>query len=63
MNRLNGMTAPNSQTLVSGITYGPANQVLQLNAASFTEVRSYDANLQLIELTSGANVHYQRPHC
>jgi RHS repeat-associated protein len=54
MNRLNGMTGPNSQTLVGSVNYGAANQVLQLNAASFTETRTYNANLQLASLVSGA---------
>ncbi|MBV9266851.1 MAG: glucosaminidase domain-containing protein [Acidobacteriaceae bacterium] len=59
MYRLNTMTGPNSQTLVSGVSYGPANQMLQLNAAAFTETRSYNANLQMTELVSGANVHFK----
>jgi RHS repeat-associated protein len=59
MNRIAGMTGPGSQTLVSSVTYGPANQMLQLNASSFTETRTYNANLQLTELVSGANVHFK----
>jgi hypothetical protein len=35
MYRLNTMTGPNNQTLVSGVSYGPANQMLQLSAAAF----------------------------
>ena len=31
MNRASGMTGPNSQTLVSSVSYNPANQILQLN--------------------------------
>lgn len=54
MNRLNGMTEPNNQTLVSSVSYGAANQLLQLNAASFTEARTYNANLQLTSLASGS---------
>jgi RHS repeat-associated protein len=57
MNRLNGMTGPSNQTLVRSVSYGPANQVLQLNASSFTETRTYNANLQLTSLVSGA-YHY-----
>lgn len=57
MNRLSGMTGPNSQILVSSVSYGAPNQMLQMNAASFTETRSYNANLQLTELVSGANIH------
>jgi hypothetical protein len=58
MNRLSGMTGPNNQTPVNCVSYGPADQILQLNAASFTETRSYNANLQLTELVSGA-YHYK----
>lgn len=46
MNRLNGMTGPNNQTLVSSVSYGAANQVLQLTASTFTETRTYNANLE-----------------
>lgn len=53
MNRLNAMTA-NSQTLVSNVSYGPANQMLQLNWIGFTETRTYNSNLQLTELVSGS---------
>jgi RHS repeat-associated protein len=58
MNRLSGMTGPNNQALVSSVSYGPANNILQLSAASFTETRTYNANLQLTELVSGA-YHYR----
>ncbi len=58
MGRFNTMTGPNNQTLVSSISYGPANQMLQMNASAFTETRSYNANLQLMELVSGA-YHYK----
>ncbi len=57
INRLNGMTGPNSQTPVSGVTYGAASQVSQLNAASFTETSTYNANPQLGSLVSGP-YHY-----
>jgi YD repeat-containing protein len=40
MNRIAGMTRPNNQTLVSRVSYNPANQILQLNAAAFTETRT-----------------------
>jgi YD repeat-containing protein len=54
MNRISGMTGPNNQMLVSSVTYNPANQILQLNAAAFSETRTYNANLQLTELVSGS---------
>lgn len=44
MKRLNGMTDANNNALVSGVTYNAANQMLQLNAASFTETRVYNVN-------------------
>ncbi len=59
MERLTGMTDSINTTWVSNASYGAANQLLKLNATSFTETRAYNANLELTELTSGANVHYR----
>ena len=58
MNRLNVMTGPTAR-LVNGVTYGPAGELLQLNANAFTETRTYNANLQLTELVSGTSVHFK----
>ena len=58
LGRLNTMTGSNNQSLVSSVSYGPANQLLQLNTSAFTETRSYNSNLQLTELASGA-YHYK----
>ena len=51
------LSGPNNQTLVNSVSYGYAGEMLQMNAASFTETRTYNANLQLTELISGANLH------
>jgi YD repeat-containing protein len=58
MNRLSALTGPGNQSLVSSVTYNPANQILQLNAGAFSETRTYNANLQLTELVSGS-YHYK----
>lgn len=57
MGRLSTMTDQNNSTLVSAATYGPANELLQMNTSTFSETRSYNVNLQLTELISGATVH------
>jgi hypothetical protein len=58
MNRLSTMTGPGNQSLVSSVTYNPANQIPQLNAAAFSETRTYNAHLQLTELVS-SSYHYK----
>ena len=58
MGRLSGLSDGNTNW-VSGVTYGPANEMLQLVASTFTENRTYNADLELTELTSGSNVHYK----
>ena len=57
--RPNHMSGPNGQTLVNSVSYGYGNEMLQLNAAAFTETRTYNANLQMTELVSGASVHFK----
>ncbi len=54
MGRLNTMTDQNNNTLVSGVTYSPANQILSLATSTFTETSTYNANLQLQTLVSGS---------
>ena len=54
MGRLNTMTDQNNNTLVSGVTYSPANQILSLATSTFTETSTYNANLQLATLVSGS---------
>ena len=54
MGRLNTMTDQNNNTLVSGVTYSPANQILSLATSTFTETSTYNANLQLTTLVSGS---------
>ncbi len=58
MERLNKLS--DKATLwVSSVTYGPANEMQQMVTPTFTETRNYNANLELVELTSGANLHYK----
>jgi RHS repeat-associated protein len=54
MGRLNTLTDQNNNTLVSGVTYSPANQILSLATSTFTETSTYNANLQLATLVSGS---------
>ncbi len=54
MYRLNTMTDQNNNTLVSGVTYSPANQILSLTTSTFTETSTYNTNLQLATLVSGS---------
>ena len=54
MDRLNTMTDQNSNILVSGVTYSPANQILSLVTSTFTETSTYNVNLQLKELVTGS---------
>src|SRR5271170_2995808 len=54
MYRLNTLTDQNNNTLVSGVTYSPANQILSLATSTFTETSTYNANLQLATLVSGS---------
>lgn len=61
MGRLNTMTdSVNTATLISGVTYGVANEVQAITGSFFTETRSYNSLFQLAQITvSGAlNVQY-----
>ena len=55
MGRLTNMT-DQQVNFVSSVTYGPADEMLQMVASGFNETRSYNANLQLTELVSGTNI-------
>jgi RHS repeat-associated protein len=59
MERRSSMVDQASTHWVSGVSYTPAGQIAQLTANTFTETRTYNANLELIELVSGSNVHYK----
>ncbi len=60
MGRLNHMAEDAAnKTWVDSVTYGSAGEMLQMQAYGFTETHAYNANLQLTELASGANVHYR----
>ena len=44
MGRLNGMTNPGAgQTLVSGVSYGPASQLLSMSYLGYNETRQYNS--------------------
>jgi RHS repeat-associated protein len=51
MMRANAMTDQSSSSIVSGVQYGAANQVLSMNYDSGTETRTYNTMLQLTNLT------------
>ena len=56
LGRLQRMT-DGTTAWVNDVTYGPADEMLSMTANGFTETRTYNANLQLTELVSGASVH------
>jgi RHS repeat-associated protein len=60
MMRPAGMTDQNSASVVSGATYGPANELKQMTYSPGTETRTYNSMLQLTNIT-GVNqgVTYQ----
>jgi RHS repeat-associated protein len=51
MMRANAMTDQSSSSIVSGVQFGAANQVLSMNYDSGTETRTYNNMLQLTNLT------------
>ena len=57
LGRLRSMTDQGNTVWVNDVTYGPADEMLSMTANGFTETRTYNANLQLTELVSGAGVH------
>ena len=57
LGRLRSMTDQGNTAWVNDVTYGPADEMLSMTANGFTETRTYNANLQLTELVSGASVH------
>ncbi len=52
MGRMNGMTDSNNNTLVNGITYGPAGELLTVSYLGYNETRQYNAMKQLTRLTT-----------
>ena len=52
MGRINGMTDASHNTLVSGITYGPAGQLLTATYLGYNETRQYNVLNQLSRLTT-----------
>ena len=62
MGRINGMTDSSSNTLVSGITYGPAGQLLTATYLGYNETRQYNVLNQLTRLTTtgtgGIDIQY-----
>ena len=57
MERLQNMTDAANTAWVSGAQYGPSNELLSFTANTFSETRTYNTNVELIELVSGSNVH------
>ena len=62
MGRINGMTDASDNTLVSGITYGPAGQLLTATYLGYNETRQYNVLNQLSRLTTtgtgGIDIQY-----
>ena len=52
MGRLNGMTDQSSNTLVNGIAYGPAGELLTMSYLEYNETRQYNSRLQMTRLTT-----------
>jgi RHS repeat-associated protein len=62
LKRLSGMTDFSSATVVSSVSYGPANELLGMNYSGYSESRTYNSLLQLTDLSvSGATTHYVFP--
>jgi hypothetical protein len=50
--RPSGLTGPGSSTVVSGVSYGPSNELLGITYNGITESRGYNALLQLTGVSS-----------
>ncbi len=62
MYRLSGMTDSNYNTIVSGVSYNAANQLLSINYPGNNETRSYNVLNQLTNVTAGSeNLTYNYP--
>jgi RHS repeat-associated protein len=62
MMRPQGMTDQSSNSVVSNVQYGAANQLLQMTYAGGTETRTYNNMLQLTNITGlGQNITYTFP--
>src|SRR5258708_1394490 len=56
LGRINGMTNPGaSQTLVNGVSYGVAGQLLGMSYLGYTETRVYNSLLQMTRLTTSGS--------
>ena len=62
MSRPAGLTNQSSNTIVSGLGYGPANEMLSMTYNGTTESRNYNTMLQLTSIASnGINMTYVYP--
>ena len=62
MYRLAGMTDSGSNTIVSNVSYDPANRLLTMNYPGANETRSYNVLGQLVNLAAnGENLTYNYP--
>jgi hypothetical protein len=62
MYRLGGMTNSSNNTIVSNVTYNPANQLLTMNAPGDNETRTYNTVGQFTGLNNGSqNLTYNYP--
>jgi hypothetical protein len=59
---LSGMHDASNNTVVSGVSYGPANELLGMTYNGIAETRSYNSLLQLTSIVSGpVNMRYVYP--
>ena len=62
MSRPAGLTDQSSNTIVSGLGYGPANEMLSMTYNGTTGTRSYNTMLQLTSIAgNGVNMTYVYP--
>jgi YD repeat-containing protein len=54
MYRPTGLTDQNNSTVVSGVTYGPSNELLTISYPGLSETRSYNSLDQLTSLTQNS---------
>src|SRR5260370_33780483 len=62
MMRPQGMTDQNSASVVSGVDYGPANELKHMTYNGGTETRTYNSMLQLTNISGlGQSINYTFP--
>ena len=54
--RLNGMLDSSSNPVVSGVQYGPANELLNMTYSGIAETRTYNYRLQVLSIVANNGV-------